>query len=241
MIFFKKIIILLLLIDTSIFAKENEYLDLVEAIERLCGAPKKESSTFYTTKLNGKASIDVKIIGLADGEASFSKKEWNGVQRVLQQEQLKDNKSYRSCSLSLTPLFIEGMKKKEKAKQLAKEKAEKLAKEKAKQLAKEKAKRNSKPKIWSNNYYKYVFYGRKSSNTRWAERYFKVLHRNGTMPKVGDILYATNSINIRSNYIKYKQGKWRNSSIIGSIEKGNKLKVIEVKEVDPNFIWIKFH
>ena len=225
MIFFKKIIILLLLIDTSIFAKENEYLDLVEAIERLCGAPKKESSTFYTTKLNGKASIDVKIIGLADGEASFSKKEWNGVQRVLQQEQLKDNKSYRSCSLSLTPLFIEGMKKKEKAKQ----------------LAKEKAKRNSKPKIWSNNYYKYVFYGRKSSNTRWAERYFKVLHRNGTMPKVGDILYATNSVNIRSNYIKYKQGKWRNSSIIGSIEKGNKLKVIEVKEVDPNFIWIKFH
>lgn len=225
MIFFKKIIILLLLIDTSIFAKENEYLDLVEAIERLCGAPKKESSTFYTTKLNGKASIDVKIIGLADGEASFSKKEWNGVQRVLQQEQLKDNKSYRSCSLSLTPLFIEGMKKKEKAKQ----------------LAKEKAKRNSKPKIWSNNYYKYVFYGRKSSNTRWAERYFKVLHRNGTMPKVGDILYATNSVNIRSNYIKYKQGKWKNSSIIGSIEKGNKLKVIEVKEVYPNFIWIKFH
>ena len=214
-----------MLIDTSIFAKENEYLDLVEAIERLCGAPKKESSTFYTTKLNGKASIDVKIIGLADGEASFSKKEWNGVQRVLQQEQLKDNKSYRSCSLSLTPLFIEGMKKKEKAKQ----------------LAKEKAKRNSKPKIWSNNYYKYVFYGRKSSNTRWAERYFKVLHRNGTMPKVGDLLYATNSVNIRSNYIKYKQGKWRNSSIIGSIEKGNKLKVIEVKEVYPNYIWIKFH
>ena len=165
------------------------------------------------------------------------KKEWNGVQRVLRKEQLDDNNGYRSCSLSLTRLFVERMKKKEKSK----EKAEQLAKKKAEQLAKEKANRNSKPKIWSNNYYKYVFYGRKSSNTRWAERYFKVLHRNGTMPKVGDILYATNSINIRSNYIKYKQGKWKNSSIIGSIEKGNKLKVIEVKEVDPNFIWIKFH
>ncbi len=98
-----------------------------------------------------------------------------------------------------------------------------------------------KPKIWFNQDSKYVFYGQKSPYRSWKERHFVILKRKDTIPKAGDVLSAIGSVNIRKNYITLIHDKWTNAPIIGSISKGVKIKVLEVKEVYPNYFWIKFH
>lgn len=106
----KKVIVVLfvfLLSTLYSFGDENRFEDVVNSVERLCNAPSKEKSSYYKIEAKGKANIRVKIIGLADGEADFKKEEWEGVQRVLQKDQILDNKLSRECSIKLTPLFLE--------------------------------------------------------------------------------------------------------------------------------------
>jgi hypothetical protein len=49
-------------------------------------------------KLAGKANVG--------GRLNFSRKEWEGVQRVLQTQQQSDNENYRQCAEQLTPEFL---------------------------------------------------------------------------------------------------------------------------------------
>lgn len=122
MFFLKKIISLLTVFsfsllhssETTIGNDGNRFEDVVDSVERLCTAPSKEKSSYYKVEVKGKANIRVKIIGLADGEADFKKEEWEGVQRVLQKDQILDNKLSRECSMKLTPLFLEKFDKDEK-------------------------------------------------------------------------------------------------------------------------------
>jgi len=94
--------------------------------------------------------------------------------------------------------------------------------------------------IYNNHNFKYVFYGHRLSNNIWRSKYFKILNRHYTIPRVGDILESLASINIREYYIQNTQSGWKNAKVIGKISKGKRIKVIEVKEVYPNYFWIKF-
>jgi hypothetical protein len=56
-------------------------------------------------------TIGLKFAKLANlntnGEAEFTKEEWDGVQQVLKEQQSDENKDYRACARELTPKFLE--------------------------------------------------------------------------------------------------------------------------------------
>jgi len=90
---------------------EVGFLDqVVSTVRRICHAPTEKSEYL---EINGagnlKGDIRVKLLGMigADGNLSFTKKEWDGVQNVLQEHQAGDNESYRKCATDLTPIFLE--------------------------------------------------------------------------------------------------------------------------------------
>jgi len=110
MTFIKKSLLCLLVFgNVSVYADEtkNRFQDIMDAIDKLCKAPTKEKSSYYSVEAKGKLKVRVKLIGLADGEADFKKEEWEGYQRVLQKDQSDDNKQYRECSKTLTIPFLE--------------------------------------------------------------------------------------------------------------------------------------
>jgi len=74
--------------------------------------------------------------------------------------------------------------------------------------------------IIKNNNYKYLFYGINQRGTYWKERHFKVLNRNAkSIPQVGDLIEAIDSVKIRKYYIQKKYGKWTNNEQIGTIHR----------------------
>jgi DNA-binding PadR family transcriptional regulator len=96
-----------LFLSSNVYSKkEGSYIKIVTAIEKLCKAPSNKKSTYYQITARGKAELRVKILGLVGGDANFKQKEWIGVQRVLQKDQLNDNQSYRNCTIQLTPIFL---------------------------------------------------------------------------------------------------------------------------------------
>lgn len=110
MTFIKKSLLCLLVFgNVSVYAEEteNRFQDIMDAIDKLCKAPTKEKSSYYSVEAKGKLNVRVKLVGLADGEADFKKEEWEGYQRVLQKDQADDNKQYRECSKTLTIPFLE--------------------------------------------------------------------------------------------------------------------------------------
>lgn len=80
---------------------------LANVIERVCKAPSDKKSSYYKVSGQGEAKLRVSLVGLAGGTADFKREEWDGVQRVLRENQADDNKNFRECSMKLTPLFIE--------------------------------------------------------------------------------------------------------------------------------------
>lgn len=127
--FFKAIFTSLVLVSSLSYAEASfaldPYADIVNNVEKLCKAPSNKKSSYYQVSVKGKAKLRVRILGLAGADAHFKKQEWDGVQRVLRKDQIKDNESYRSCTLALTPIFLDkfysGVKK-EKEKENRKEK-----------------------------------------------------------------------------------------------------------------------
>lgn len=83
---------------------ENVTKNIIE----VCRAPA-DSNKYWDIKIESSGDTKVKL-KLADinisGQAEFSKGEWQGVQRVLKEQQAQDNASYRDCAKSLTPLFL---------------------------------------------------------------------------------------------------------------------------------------
>jgi hypothetical protein len=88
----------------------------------------------------------------------------------------------------------------------------------------------------------YAFYGVAAKGS-WSERYFNNLAPGmaiGDKPRPGDRVEATGSVNARAGYIRYSLGKgWVNEKVLSVIEQQEIFTVVEVKQVVPNFYWIK--
>lgn len=98
---------------------KSDISQITDNIVRVCDKP--ESAGNYwdiSVKSGGEAEIKLKLAELGvTGEVAFSKSEWDGIQRTVE-----DNKNYRDCVKNLAPLFIEKftpMIKKEEPQELA--------------------------------------------------------------------------------------------------------------------------
>lgn len=98
-------IFLSLLLSCNLYASETS-IEIVKSVKELCKAPSNKKSSFYEVSAKGKVDLRIKILGLAGANAIFKRKEWIGIQRVLQKDQLKDNESYRNCTMTLVPVFL---------------------------------------------------------------------------------------------------------------------------------------
>lgn len=92
------------------YASESSLMEQATLnVKEVCQAPS-DSGKYWDVKLEGGGDAKVKL-KLADmgvsGQAEFSKGEWQGVQRVLQEQQAYDSANYRECVKKLTPLFLE--------------------------------------------------------------------------------------------------------------------------------------
>ncbi len=97
----------LILISQSVLAgNENNPINLItENITKVCDKPD-HAGKYWDIKVkgNGEAGIRLKFLGLGkvSGESTFSKGEWEGVQRTVE-----DSKDYRDCVKELAPVFLE--------------------------------------------------------------------------------------------------------------------------------------
>lgn len=99
----------IILANTCAFADDTSILDkITKNIKDVCQSPDSRSSYWdVSAKAGGGTNKLVKLVGIGvNAEASFSKKEWDGVQKVLKTDQAKDNENYRKCVSTLTPLFL---------------------------------------------------------------------------------------------------------------------------------------
>ena len=93
-----------------VFAFSNNLFaaNVVESVQAVCLSPSQQGK-YWKVDAGGKAEANglVRLIGVAiNGEASFSKGEWEGVQQVLAEQRSADNANYRDCAKTLTPLFM---------------------------------------------------------------------------------------------------------------------------------------
>lgn len=99
----------ILLILSYQVATANEHINAVnlitENITKVCDKPD-HAGNYWDIKVkgSGEAGIRLKLLGLGKitGESTFSKGEWEGVQRTVE-----DSKDYRYCVEKLTPIFLE--------------------------------------------------------------------------------------------------------------------------------------
>lgn len=106
---FATVIAAIILTNTCAFADELSVMDkITKNIKDVCQSPDSKSEYWdISAKAGGGTSKMVKLVGIGvNAEASFSKKEWDGVQKVLRTDQARDNESYRVCVFKLTPLFL---------------------------------------------------------------------------------------------------------------------------------------
>ena len=106
----KLLTLLLLGMSPALFAAENNQMsEIVDSVQAVCQAPSKKGE-YWDIKVTGEADAKVNLkltkAGIK-GAATFTKKEWDGVQQVLQEHQSGDNKDYRDCAKTLTPIFLE--------------------------------------------------------------------------------------------------------------------------------------
>ncbi len=85
----------------------------------------------------------------------------------------------------------------------------------------------------------WVYVGIKNDND-WAEKNF-VWNSNFDLPQKDDTLTATGLVNIRKDYIKFNEntGRWTNAEILGLVQRGDKVKVINTKNVANGFHWVE--
>ncbi|NOZ52735.1 MAG: hypothetical protein GXP08_06260 [Gammaproteobacteria bacterium] len=83
--------------------------EIVLSVSNVCHSPNNKSKYWLLDiKGEGEAKLKLKLANAGlSGEAKFTKEEWEGVQRVLREHQITDNKTYRDCVTLLTPLFLD--------------------------------------------------------------------------------------------------------------------------------------
>jgi hypothetical protein len=99
-------LIFTLVVSNSAFASDLD--TITQSVKSVCQSPS-QAGKYWNVTATGKAdangSIRLASIGV-NGEATFTKDEWEGVQQVLKAQQSADNASYRDCAVKLTPLFL---------------------------------------------------------------------------------------------------------------------------------------
>ncbi len=82
---------------------------ITESIRAVCQSPSQQGRHWTVqAKADGSATIGLKLADVnAKAGAEFTKEEWEGVQQVLKNQQLDENKDYRVCARELTPKFID--------------------------------------------------------------------------------------------------------------------------------------
>lgn len=86
----------------------------------------------------------------------------------------------------------------------------------------------------------FAFFGVRDANGSWPERYFSLAGAGDRPPQLGDEAVAQGSVNVRAGYIVYGPSGWKNERATGVLRQGDKVKVVEAKEVVGGFWWISF-
>jgi hypothetical protein len=85
-------------------------IEVVDTIRSVCLAPGAQGK-YWEVEKTGRSDVNVRLLKKfpgAEGESEvrFSQGEWEGVQRVLKEQQAGDNADYRQCVRELSPLFV---------------------------------------------------------------------------------------------------------------------------------------
>jgi hypothetical protein len=102
-----KMLFLGLALSSTAFATDLD--NISKNVQAVCQSPSQQGKYWNVTatgKAGANGTIRLASVGV-NGEATFSKGEWEGVQQVLKAHQAGDNASYRICAEKLTPLFLE--------------------------------------------------------------------------------------------------------------------------------------
>ncbi len=74
----------------------------------------------------------------------------------------------------------------------------------------------------------------------WDERYFTWDGYSKGPPEKGKTLTATGTVHLREDHIRYTEDEgWVNSTSVGIIKPGNRVKVLDTKTVADGFHWVK--
>ena len=94
-----------LVLSSSVLALDK----VTENVQAVCLSPSQQGNYWNVTAkgdINAEGLVRVIALGI-NGEAIFTKGEWEGIQQVLKEHQAGDNDSYRKCAEKLTPIFLE--------------------------------------------------------------------------------------------------------------------------------------
>lgn len=91
-------------------ATASEIAALEGVVKNACNAPAQAGSEWsISTAADGNVNLTLKRFPSAgiNGKVAFSKSEWEGVRRVLQEQQLHENKRRSDCFKDLYKVFLE--------------------------------------------------------------------------------------------------------------------------------------
>ncbi|MFI3221142.1 MAG: hypothetical protein QX189_18810 [Methylococcales bacterium] len=93
--------------SSSAFAADLDAI--VKNVQAVCQSPSQQGKYWnVSTGIDGGVNGIIRLVNIGiNGEATFTKGEWEGVQQVLKEHQAGDNESYRKCAEKLTPIFLE--------------------------------------------------------------------------------------------------------------------------------------
>lgn len=107
-----QLLIVIILLTTALShlanAEKSSLSDkITQNIKDVCLKPSDKGKYWdIGLKAGGETNVKLKFLGKASAAASFNQGQWEGVQKVLQNQQAHDNASYRDCVKKLTPLFL---------------------------------------------------------------------------------------------------------------------------------------
>lgn len=102
----KKSLFLITLLFWSGVLSADAIQDVTRSIRSVCAAPDQKSK-YWNVNSTASSNISLKLLGSnAQVNGEISAGEWEGIQRVLKEQQAGDNTNYRDCVKSLTPIFL---------------------------------------------------------------------------------------------------------------------------------------
>lgn len=112
------IAVVALSVSTNATAQPVPVEQIVAAVRDLCQSPNGNGKvTEFKVGASGDAKVKIKLAdGKLGGEVAFSRTEWEGVRKVLTEQQAAENANYRECVKTLTPTFMEKLAPKQTGK-----------------------------------------------------------------------------------------------------------------------------